>query len=111
VIDADNCYNYTAHPIALIVFQALGVPSNAAVAMLSIPEHEFFLRTDFGDSKEHAGSTGGKMTQGLCQGNGAMPAGWTVTSITMIWAHKKKGHGVHLFCPITKTPIHLAGTL
>jgi hypothetical protein len=36
---------------------------------------------------------------------------WTVTSITMIQAHKRKGHGVHLLCPITKTLLHLAGTL
>ncbi len=29
----------------------------------------------------------------------------------MIQAHKRKGHGVHLLCPITKTPLHLAGAL
>ena len=49
--------------------------------------------------------------QGFCQENGAAPAGWIISSITMLQAHKHKGHGVHLFCPITKTPIHLAGTL
>ncbi len=64
----------------------------------------------FGDFKVHVGSTDGKKTQGLCQGNGAAPTGWTVTSITMIKAHKRKGHGVHLLCPITKTPLHLVGT-
>jgi hypothetical protein len=32
-------------------------------------------------------------------------------SITMIEAHKWKGHGVHLSCPITEKNIHLAGTL
>jgi hypothetical protein len=29
----------------------------------------------------------------------------------MIQAHKQKGHGVHLECPITKTALHLVGTL
>jgi hypothetical protein len=29
----------------------------------------------------------------------------------MIQAHKWKGHGVHLVCPITKTVLHLVGTL
>jgi hypothetical protein len=29
----------------------------------------------------------------------------------MIQAHKRKGHGVHLECPITKTALHLVGTL
>jgi hypothetical protein len=47
----------------------------------------------------------------MYQGNGAAPAGWTVTSIMMIQAHKRMGHGVHLECPITKTALHLVGTL
>ena len=47
----------------------------------------------------------------MCQGNGAAPAGWTVDSIAMIQTHKRKGHGVHLWCPIFKKTIHLAGTL
>ncbi len=80
--------------------------------MLStIQDMKFFLRTGFGDSKVYVGSTDGKKTQGLCQGNGAAPAGWTVTSIAMLKAHKRKGHGIHLSCPITKRTIHLAGTL
>jgi hypothetical protein len=61
--------------------------------------------------RDYAGSTGGKKAQGKCQGNGATPADWTVTSIAMIQAHKRKGHGVHLTCPITKTSLHPTGTL
>jgi hypothetical protein len=80
--------------------------------MLStIQEMKFFLRTGYGDSKVYAGSAEGKRTQGLCQGNGAAPAGWGVISITMIRAHKQKGHGVHLRCPITETSHHSAGTV
>ena len=111
-VDADNCYDRIAHPIASMVFQALGVPKEAVTSMLStIQDMKFFLRTGFGDSTAYAGSSDGKKTQGLCQGNGAASAGWTVTSITMIQAHKRKGHGVHLHCPITGTPLHLVGTL
>jgi len=105
VVDADNCYDRIAHPIASLIFQSLGVPITAAKAMLStIQNMKFFLRTGYGDSLEYAGSTGGKRTQGLCQGNGAAPAGWTVTTIPMIHAHRKKGHGVHIVSPITKKP-------
>ncbi len=32
-------------------------------------------------------------------------------SITMIEAHKKKGHGIHLECPILGRQINLVGTL
>jgi hypothetical protein len=96
----------------LLVFQALGVPQEVVVSMLStIQDMKTFLRTGFGDSKVYAGSTEGKKTQGLCQGNGVAPASWTVTSMAMINPHKRKGHGVHLTSPITKAAIHLVGTL
>jgi hypothetical protein len=111
-VDVDNCYNRIAHPIFFRLFQSLGVPKAAVVLLLStIQDMKFFHRMGLGDSKVYVGSTDGKKTQGLCQGNWAAPAGWTVTSFTMIQAHKRKGHGVHLLCPITKTPLHLAGTL
>jgi hypothetical protein len=111
-VDADNCYDRIAHPIASLVFQSLSVPKVAVGLLMStIQDMKFFLRMGFGGSKVHVGSTDGKKTQGLCQNNGEAPTGWTVTSITMIQAHKRKGHGVHLLCPITKTPLHLAGTL
>jgi hypothetical protein len=95
-----------------MVFQSLGIPKPAIVSMLStIQDMKFYLRTGFGDSKDYAGATRGVKTQGLCQGNGAAPAGWTVTSIAMIEAHKRKGHSIHLTCPITKKEMHLADTL
>jgi hypothetical protein len=47
----------------------------------------------------------------MCQGNGTAPAGWIVDSIATIQAHKRKGHGIHLLCPITNKMIYLAGTL
>jgi hypothetical protein len=111
-VDMDNCYDWIAHPIASMVFQSLGIPKPVVVSMLStIQDMKFYLRTGFGDSKAYAGATGGVKTQGLCQGNGAAPAVWTITSIAMIQAHKRKGHGVHLYYPISKKKMHLADTL
>ena len=54
---------------------------------------KYFLRTAYGDSKEYVGSRVEVKFQGLCQGNGAAPAGWAVISITIINAHKIKVHG------------------
>jgi hypothetical protein len=71
----------------------------------------FFLRTGCGESKDFASATGEIKTQGMCQGNGAAPAGWMVNSIAMIQSHKQKGNGVHLWCPISNKIIHLARTL
>ncbi len=69
VVDADNCYNQFAHPIASLVFQALGVPQEAIISMLTtIQEMKFFLRTGFGDFKDYAGSTGGKRPKGCVRG-------------------------------------------
>jgi hypothetical protein len=109
-VDADNCYDWIAHPIASLVFQALGVPQEAMVSLLStIQDMSFFFELDLANPKHMQARL--KKTQGLCQGNGTAPAGWTVTSIAMIQAHKRKGQGVHLVCPITKTALHLVGTL
>jgi hypothetical protein len=88
--------------MASMVFQALGIPTPAIKSMLTtIQNMKFFLRTGYGDSEGYAGGDHDdnkdpiKM-QGMCQGNGASPAVWTVTSIPMIAMHKRKGHGAHL---------------
>jgi len=113
-VDANNCYDRIAHAIASLVFQSFGfgVPTAAAESMLTtIQEMKFFLRTGFGDSTEFASSTVAIKTQGLCQGNGAAPAGWAAVSICILNAHKKKGHGAHFLCPITKLKNHIAGVI
>ena len=61
--------------------------------LTAIQDMKYFLRTACGDSTEFAGSTIEVKFQGLCQGNGAAPAGWAVISITILHAHKAKGHG------------------
>jgi hypothetical protein len=50
-------------------------------------------------------------TQGMCQGNGAAPVAWMVTSIPMIAAHKRKGHGAHFIAPILDITGHIVGGL
>jgi hypothetical protein len=77
----------------------------------TIREMKYFLRTGYGDSKNCANSRIEFKTQGLGQGNGAAGAGWAVVSITITSAHKKKGHGAHILCPITRLRGHIAGVL
>ncbi len=50
-------------------------------------------------------------TQGMCQGKSAAPTAWMVTSITMIAAHKHKGHGAHFIAPILDISGHIVGGL
>ena len=101
-VDAANCYDSVAHTIASLVFQSFGVPEEAVQSMLTtIEEMKYFLRTAYGDSKNFRGSKIEVKFQGLCQGNGAAPAGWAVISIVILGAHKQKGHGAKFVCPIS----------
>ncbi len=79
--------------------------------LTTIQEMIFFLRTGFGDSTDFASLTLSIKTQGLSQGNGASPAEWAVVSICILSTHKKKGHGAHFTCPITKLKNHIAGII
>jgi len=36
-VDADNCFDRVAHPIASMMFQALGVPSSASETLYCLP--------------------------------------------------------------------------
>jgi len=112
-VDANNCYNHIAHPMASMIFQAFGVPTPAIVSKLStIQRMKFFLHTGYSDLGGYAGGNQDNTedpirTQGMCQGNGASPAAWLVTSIPMIKAYRQKGHGTHFIAPISELSCHL----
>ena len=110
--DAANCYNSIAHAIALLVFQAFGVPLKAVESILTVfEEMKYFLWTAYGDFKKNSGSTIDLQFQGFCKGIGAAQAGLALNSITMFCAHKIKGHGGHFGCPISNLTGHIAALL
>ena len=54
-VNASNCYNRIAHALALLIFQAFGVPLTAVETMLGAIENiKFFLHTGFGNLKSFA---------------------------------------------------------
>ncbi len=111
-VDASNCYDRITHAMALLVFQAFRVPTTSIETMLGAIENmKFFLRMGFGNSTSFAGGGISIKTQGLCQGNRALPAGWAVISICILQAHGRKGHGVKFLCPITNLQQHLSAIL
>ena len=79
--------------------------------LTEIEKMKHFLQTAYGDSKNVSGSTIELKFQGIFQGNGAALAGSVVISITILCAHKIKGHGGHFVCPISKMNGHLAALL
>jgi hypothetical protein len=80
LVDADNCYDRIAHPMASMIFRSCGVPTPAIESMLTtIQNMKFFLRTGYGNSANYAGGESKDeinpvKTQGMCQGNTAAPA-------------------------------------
>jgi hypothetical protein len=111
-VDTSNCNDRIAHAMASLVFQAFEVPVTAVESMLGTIENmKFFLRTGFGDSTSFAGGGISIKAQGMCQGNGASPAGWAVISICILNAHGKKGHGAKFVCLVTKLEKHLSAIL
>jgi hypothetical protein len=101
LVDALNCYNRIVQVMVSMIFQAFGVPTTANKSTLGVIENMiFFLHTGFGNSKSSAGGGVSIKSQGLCQGNGAAPAGWAVISVCILRAHQKKEHGAEFLCPI-----------
>ena len=101
-----NCYDRIAHVIASVAFGA-EQPATATESMLTtIQEMWCFLRAAYGVLKRCANSNLELEVkyQGLCQGNGAAPAGCAAMSITILMAHKADGHGATFVCPFTFTP-------
>ena len=111
-VDAVNCYDSVARAIAALTFRAFGVPKEAVQVMLkTIEEMKYCLRTAYSDSKRFRGSNIRIKFQGLCQGNGAAPAGWAVVSIVILGAHKRKGHGAKCVCPVSLAKGELSAIL
>ena len=101
-----------AHAIASLVFQAFGVPEEAVQSMLStIEEMKYSSRTAYWESKNFRGHKTSVKFQGMCQGNGAAPAGWAVISITVLNVHENKGRGGYFVCSTSRRTGHLAAIL
>jgi hypothetical protein len=55
LVNADNCYNRIAHPMASMVFQSFDVPTSVVKSILTtIQNMEFYLRTGYSDFKRFA---------------------------------------------------------
>ena len=110
--DAESCYDRVAHVFASLVFQAFGVGITAITAMLASIQHmRFYLRTGLGESLGYMSAAAGSIIQGLCQGNTAAPAGWSLISAVLIKVYKSLGHGAFYETPISRAKHNTAGVL
>ncbi len=83
-VDADKCYDRINHIImSLLLLLLVGVTGLVTALLHLIQSTRFYQRTAFGDSKTFMGGRdGGNPLQGLCQGNGAVPACWLMIGKT-----------------------------
>lgn len=111
-VDAANCYDRVNHTYAALTLQAFGVPQSAVLSMLSALSHmQFSIRTAFGESPIlHVGSSTAPY-HGLCQGNGAAPAGWTVISLVNVCRQRSNGHFIPISSAISGTSTDLCAVL
>lgn len=94
--DAQSCYDRVVHSFTSMVCQAVGVPQYTIDCMLrAIQKMRYYVRTAFGDSSTFYDS-GGEISQGLCQGNGASPALWLLISSFLLRYLKKKGCSINI---------------
>ena len=83
--DAKSCYDRIAHSFASIAMRRLGAHPGAIQCMLkTIQQAKHHIITAFGPSESSFGSGRYPPLQGLGQGNGGTPAGWTAISTPLI---------------------------
>ena len=72
---------------------------------------KFYLRTGLRESAGFMTAVLGSIIQGLCQGNSAAPAGWSLISAVLINVYKSLGRGAYFKTPIMGKKYDTAGVL
>ena len=111
--DASNCYDRINHIImSLLLFAITGWIGAIAALLAPIQSMKFFQRTGLGDSTTFMGGPDlPRVLQGLCQGNGAAPACWTMLSAVLMHCYRLEGFGARLLSPISRLLIEFMGTI
>ena len=107
--DAKGCFDRIAHVVAILALRRLGVPRPAILSMIQvIQQMQHYIRTAFGESDRSYGpNTTGPPPQGLIQGNGTAPAGWTAITAILVDCMKAEGYGYEAWSPISQRAMTL----
>jgi hypothetical protein len=112
-VDASNCYDRISHIIMSLLLLAITGWLGAVVSLLSpIQTMKFYQRTGLGDSTSYMGGPNlSRLLQGLCQGNGAAPACWTMLSAVIMHCYTIQGFGSRIVSPISDAIIEFIGSM
>ncbi len=111
--DADKCYDRINHIVMSLLLLAIGGEDGPIQVMLCpIQQMNFFQRTGQGDSDTFMGGRPcNNPLQGLCQGNGAVPACWIMLSSLMMSIYQRGGHMSTMESPISGDVIEFMGKI
>ena len=83
--DAKSCFDRIVHNIVTIAMRTLGAATQPVQCLFeTIQKAAHKVRTAFGDSSSTYGADRTPPLQGIGQGNGCGPAGWTAVSVPII---------------------------
>ena len=98
--------------MSFLLFAIIGWSGAIAALLAQIQRMKFFQQTGLGDSTTFMGGAGLVMLlQGLCQGNGMAPAGWTMIAAVLMHCYEREGFGAHITSPISKVLTKFMGTI
>jgi len=110
--DAGNCYDRIHHTIMSLLMLAVTGWLGAVVAALKpIQTMKYFQRTAYGDSTTYMGGKRKRPFMGLCQGNGAAPACWSMLAAVLMRCYYNEGFGARITMPISRFVMETMGTI
>ncbi len=110
--DADKCYHQINHTMSLLLLAIVGSIGPVVAMLHPIQMMKFFQRTARGDLTTFMGGQGrDNPLQGLCQGNGAIPACWLIVSLLLIHGYQRKGFESRILSPISGAIIDFLGKI
>ena len=111
-MDADTCYDHTAHSMISLCLQHLALAVEVITSLLlTIQLMKFFLQTALSDSTRFYGGRWPIPLQGCCQGNGGGPVMWVSVSIILVHQLWANGHVATFIRAISGLKVSFAGFL
>jgi hypothetical protein len=90
--------------MSLLLLAIVGSIGSIVAMLFPIQTMKFFQRMARGDSTTFMGGRGkDNPLQGLCQGNGAGPAGSLMLSSVLMHCYERQGFGSRIISPISST--------
>ena len=110
--DAKSCYDRILLMVAYLTMRHMGIPKLTAISSIeTLVKMSRTVKTVYGESNESYATNviRDEILHGIGQGNGYGPTIWAGISSPLLKILRDRKHGVHIFSPISKEEIKMAG--